>query len=163
MCTLNLNLKFYVRYWLVNQGGQSSVTKCRLNLNFKILGQILVSHTLGGQSSLTMCRLNLNLKIIGEILVSHTRGGQLSLTMCRRNLNFKILGEILVGNTRGVNNLSPCAGKIWTWKFLVRSSSVIPGVHSSFTMCKLNLNSKILGEILVSHSRRVNHLWPCAN
>ena len=34
--------KFYVRYWVV-QGGESSFTKCRLNLNFKILGEILGS------------------------------------------------------------------------------------------------------------------------
>ena len=43
-------------------------------MNFKILGEILVSHTVGGQSSLTMCRLNMNFKILGEILVSHTGG-----------------------------------------------------------------------------------------
>ena len=47
---------------------------CRLNLNLRILGEILVSHTQVGQSSLTMCRLNLNLKILGELLVSHTGG-----------------------------------------------------------------------------------------
>ena len=34
----------------------------------------LNSVILGGQSSLTMCRLNLNLKILGEILVSDTGG-----------------------------------------------------------------------------------------
>ena len=31
-------------------GGQSSFATCRLNLNFKILGEILVGH-MGGQSS----------------------------------------------------------------------------------------------------------------
>ena len=45
------------------------MTMCRLNLNFKILGENLDSHTGGGQSSLTMGRLNLNFKIEGEILV----------------------------------------------------------------------------------------------
>ena len=53
-------------------GGQSSLTMCRLNLNFKILSEILVCHTWGGQSSVTMCRLNLNFKILSEILVCHT-------------------------------------------------------------------------------------------
>ena len=50
---------------------------CRLNLNFKILGENLVIHTQVGQSSLTMCRLNLNLKILGELMVGHT-GGSIS-------------------------------------------------------------------------------------
>ena len=50
------------------QGVQSSLTICRLNLYFKILGELLVCH-MGGQSSFTMCTLNLNLKILGEILV----------------------------------------------------------------------------------------------
>ena len=68
---------------------------CRVNLNFIILGEILVSHT-GGQSSFTMCRLNLNFKILGEILGSHTLGVQSSLTMWKLYINFKILGEILV-------------------------------------------------------------------
>ena len=50
-----------------------------------------------GQSSLTMCRLNLNLKILGEILVSHTGGGgQSSFTMSRQSHLFKVIGEILV-------------------------------------------------------------------
>ena len=31
----------------------------------------------GGQSFLTMCRLNLNFKILGEILVSHTGGSNI--------------------------------------------------------------------------------------
>ena len=34
----------------------------------------MVSHILEGQSSLTMCRLNLKFKILGEILVCHTGG-----------------------------------------------------------------------------------------
>ena len=47
---------------------------------------------------LTMCMLNLNCKIVGEILVCHIhrRGVNHLLTMCMLNLNFKILGEILV-------------------------------------------------------------------
>ena len=48
--------------WMMD-GGQLSLTMCRLNLNYKILGELLVCHTgEQGQSSLTMCRLNLNLK-----------------------------------------------------------------------------------------------------
>ena len=80
------------------------LTKSMLNLNFKILGEILVCHMggqssfdhvhvesevknfryddghsyLGGQSSLTMCMLNLNLKILGEMMVTHTWSGQSS-------------------------------------------------------------------------------------
>ena len=60
-----------MRYWTVIPGRSIIFDIARLNLNFKILGDILVVH-LGGQSSLTMCRLNLNFKILGEILVSHT-------------------------------------------------------------------------------------------
>ena len=71
----------------------------------------------GGVSHLSLSRLNLNFKILGEILVSHTLGGQSSFTMCRLNLNFKILVEILVGHTGGFNHLLPCAGWIWTLKF----------------------------------------------
>ena len=37
------------------------------------------------------------------------------------------------------------------------------GGQSSLTMCRLNLNSKILGEILVGHNGEgFNHLSPCA-
>ena len=50
----------------------------------------------GGQSSFTMCRLNLKFKLLGEILVNDTGGVQSSYIMCRLNLNFTILGEILV-------------------------------------------------------------------
>ena len=54
--------------WTTDGGDLSSLTMCRLNLNFKIVGELLVCH-MGGQSSLTMCRLNLNIKNVGEILV----------------------------------------------------------------------------------------------
>ena len=55
---------------------------------------------------LTMCMLNLNCKILGEILVCHTAWGvNHLLTMCMLNLNFKILGEILVHTAWGVNHL----------------------------------------------------------
>ena len=51
------------------------LTMCMLNLNFKILGEILVCHTAWGVNHLlTMCMLNLNCKILGEILVCHTAG-----------------------------------------------------------------------------------------
>ena len=53
---------------------------------------------------MTMCRLNLNFKILSEILVGHTWGGQLFLTMYRLNFNFKILNEILVSHTWEVNH-----------------------------------------------------------
>ena len=68
----------------------------RLNLNFKILGEILDSDT-GRVSHLSMSRLNLNFKISGEMVVSDTLGCK-HLSMSRLNLNFKILGEILVSN-----------------------------------------------------------------
>ena len=48
------------------------MTMCRLNLNFKILSEILVGHTWGVNCFLTMYRLNFNFKILVEILVSHT-------------------------------------------------------------------------------------------
>ena len=56
---------------------------CKLNLNFKILGEIMVCHTgildwgVEGNLLLAMCRLNLNFKILLEILVHHM-GGQSS-------------------------------------------------------------------------------------
>ena len=62
---------------------------------------MLICHTQGAQSSLTMCRLNLNFKILGEMLICHTQVAQSSLTMCRLNHNFKILGEILFCHTSG--------------------------------------------------------------
>ena len=34
---------------------------------------MLIWHTQGAQSSLTMCRLNLNFKILGRIFVCHTQ------------------------------------------------------------------------------------------
>ena len=180
-----------MRSWSVISGGQSSLTMCRLDLNFKILCEILICHTQGIQSSMTMCRLNLNFKILCKILICHTQGVQSSLTMFRLNLNIKILDEILVFHAcGGINHLWPCAGYIRTLKFYVRSSSFILGVQSSLTMCRLNLNFeilckilichtqggqscltmcrlnlnfKILDEILVCHIWGVNHLWPCAD
>ena len=61
---------------LVIWGVNHLLAMCRLNLNFKILGEILVGH-MGGQSSFAMCWLNLNFKILGEIVVCHM-GGQSS-------------------------------------------------------------------------------------
>ena len=73
-----------------------------LNINFKILGENLVSHIGGVNHLLTMCMLNLNFKILGEILGSHTAWGvNHLLTMCMLNLNFKILGEILISHITG--------------------------------------------------------------
>ena len=52
------------------------LTMCMLNLNFKILGEILVCHTTWGVNHLlTMCMLSINFKILGEILVCHTAQG----------------------------------------------------------------------------------------
>ena len=101
-----------LQIWMTEGGGDPGLsygginhllTMYMLNLNFKILGEILVCHTAqGGQSSLTMCRLNLNFKILVEILVCYTWWeGQSSLAMSRLNLNFQILGEILVCHTGG--------------------------------------------------------------
>ena len=80
-----------------------------LNLNCKILGEILVRHTAWGVNHLltSACvtlkfMLNLNCKILGEILVCHTAWGvNHLLTMCMLNLNCKILGEILVCHITG--------------------------------------------------------------
>ena len=58
-------------------GSQLSFTRCMLNLNFKILGEMMVTHTWGvggGQSSFTRCMLNLNFKILGQMMVNHTWG-----------------------------------------------------------------------------------------
>ena len=103
-----------------------------LNLNFKILGVVLVCHTRGVNHLLAICRLNLNFKILGVILVWNTggRGVNHLLTMCRLNLSFQILA------------------------FYLRSWSVIPGgVNHLLTICMLNLNLKILGVVLVCHTR----------
>ena len=41
----------------------------------RIVSETVISDILGGgQSSFTICRLNLNFQILGEILVSHTGG-----------------------------------------------------------------------------------------
>ena len=106
-----------------------------------------------------MCRLNFNFKNFRwDTGLSHL-GGQSSFTMCRLNLNFKILGEILVSHTYGVNHLSPCAGWILTLKnFNWDTGLSYLGGQSSFTMPRLNLKFKILGEILVTPNGGVNHL-----
>ena len=62
---------------------------------------MLICHTQGLQSSLTMCRLYLNYKILCVMLICHTQGAQSSLTMCRLKMNFKILGRILVHHNTG--------------------------------------------------------------
>ena len=69
-----------------------------LNLNLKILGEILVYYTTWGLNHLLiMCMLNLKCKNLGEILVCYTAWGvNHLLTMCMLNLNCKMLGEILV-------------------------------------------------------------------
>ena len=93
-----------------SQGPQSSLTMCRLDLNFKILWlDHHLSYLWGHQSSMTMFRLNLNFEILDRILVCHI-GGQSSLIFCRLYLNFKILGRILVCHTWGVSHLWPCSG-----------------------------------------------------
>ena len=79
---------------------------CMLNLNCKILGEILDSHP-----AWVMCMLNLNFKILGEILVCHTTCGvNHLLTMCMLSINFKILvrswSVILPGESI---IFSPCA------------------------------------------------------
>ena len=69
-----------------------------LNLNFKILGEILVCHTAQNvvNNFLTMCMLNPNCKNVGEILVSHTAWGvNHLLSRCMLNFNCKNVGEIL--------------------------------------------------------------------
>ena len=141
-------------------GGQSSFTMCRLNLNLKLLGEILVwsvipvgsiiFHHVQTKSKLKTFRWDPG-------LVCHTLGGQSSLTMCRLNLNLKLLGEILVWE--GQSSLTMHRVKSGgSWSLL----SYLGG-QTSLTMCRLNLNLKILGEILVWSviPWGVNHLWPC--
>ena len=100
-----------------------------------------------------------------------SKGGQSSstLTMIRLNLNFEISGENLGRWGVGVNHLWPAhvhtksklQNFIWDpWQTMGE------GGQSSLTLtiCTLNLNFKISGEILDSQ-RGVNHLqpWPCAH
>ena len=56
-----------------------------------------------------MCRLNLNFKILGEILVTHTGGGAIIFHHVQDIYELYNFGEILFGHV-GVNHLSPCAG-----------------------------------------------------
>ena len=55
-----------------------------------------------------MCKLNMNFKILGEILGSHTRGS-IIFHHVQAKSEFYNLGVILLGHV-GVNHLSPCAG-----------------------------------------------------
>ena len=83
------------------KGGQSSFTMSRLNLNLKILGEILVSNPGGrGQSSFTMSRVNLNLKILGGDS-GQQYGWSIIFHHVQAKSELKILGEILVSNTWG--------------------------------------------------------------
>ena len=64
----------------------------------------------------------------------------------------KILDEFLVCSTWvEFNHLSPCPGSMWMYKNIrwVSGLQYLGGVQSSFTMSRLNLNVKILCEILV--------------
>ena len=168
-------LKFYVKYWVVH-GGKSSFSMCRLNLKFKILGEILGSHTwegsvifhhvqaiyelsnfrwdtvwsCRGQSSFTMSCLNLNFINFRWDTV-WSCGGQSSFTKYRLNLNFKIWGEILVSHTGGQSSFTMSCLNLNFINF--RWDTVWScGSQSPFTKCRLNLNFKIWGEILVSHT-----------
>ena len=74
---------------------------CILNLNFKILGEILVCLTAQKMELihfLTMCMLNLNFTILGERSWSFILHEEsiIFLTKCMLNLNCKILGEMLL-------------------------------------------------------------------
>ena len=55
-----------------------------------------------------MSRFNLDFKILGEILVTDPVGVNHLFLMSRLNLDFKILGEILVIDPAGVNHLFSC-------------------------------------------------------
>ena len=92
-------------------GGQSSFTRSRLNLNWKILG---AGQSDRGVNHLShMSRLNLNWKILGA---GQSDGGQSSFTMSRLNLNWKILGA--GQSDRGVNHLSHMSRLNLKWKIL---------------------------------------------
>ena len=145
-----------MRSWSVILGGQSSLTMCRLNLNFQILGEILVCHNgrsiifddVHVESELSNSRWDPGLSYWGgSIIFDHVRAkSELSnsrwdpglsywgegvnhlLTMCMLNHNFKILGEI-----PGLSYLEE-------------------GVNNLLMMCMVNLNFQILGEILVCHT-----------
>ena len=84
-----------MRSWSVIWGVNNLLALCKLNLNFKILGEIMVWSYGRFNLLLAMCRLNLNFKILLEILVHHMGEVNHLLAMYRLNLNFKILGEIL--------------------------------------------------------------------
>ena len=85
-------------------GVQSSLTMCMLNLNFKILGRMMVTHTLRGKSSFTMCRLNLNFKILGEMMVT-PQGGQSFLALAHHpNLQLFVSAGFHIGHHRGLSH-----------------------------------------------------------
>ena len=139
-----------MRSWSVILGGQLSLTMCMLNLNFKILCEILVCYT--GQSIIFD-----HVQAKSELSNSNWDPGQsygrvnhlwpwacwiLTLKFYVRSWSVILEGSIIFW---------PCACWILTLKFYVRSWSVILGSQSSLTMCRLNLNFQILTEILVSH------------
>ena len=74
--------------------GINHVSMCRLNLNFKILGEIQVGNNGEGVNHLSLSRLNLNFKILGEILVDNT-GGPSSFALVH-HLNLRIISEVLL-------------------------------------------------------------------
>ena len=138
-------------------GGQSSFTMCRLNLNLKILGEILVWSVIPGGSIIfhhVQTKSKLKNFRWDPGLVCHTLGSQSSLTMHRLKLNLKILGEILVWSVipGGSIIFHHVQTKSELNTFRVRSWSGLsyPGGQSSLTMCRLNLNLKILGARSVS-------------
>ena len=80
-------------YW----GSQSSFTICRLYLNFKILGEVLVSHTRG---SIIFHHVQAKSELYNfrwDTSQSYW-GSQSSFTICRLILNFTILDEIPGGS-----------------------------------------------------------------
>ena len=74
----------------------------RLNLNFNILGEILLGCT-WGVNHLSMSRLNLNFKILGEIVVSNTGGPSFLALVHHPNLQRNVSTGFHLGHHRGLS------------------------------------------------------------
>ena len=72
-----LNLIFSMRFWSGTIWGGNHLSMSRLNLKFKIYGELLVGD-IRGVNHLFMSKLNLKFKIFSEIPVGDNVGGQSS-------------------------------------------------------------------------------------
>ena len=78
----------------------------------------MMGHWQGDQSCFTMCSLNLNFKILAEILVSHTGVVNHHSPCPGKILSLNFRWD--TGQSWGVNHLSTCAVQILTLKFKAR-------------------------------------------